>query len=51
VPPALFITGFIMWWQRVVQPFVRMRIRNAAPAQADLSIAEPLFETDRVGQP
>jgi uncharacterized iron-regulated membrane protein len=51
VPPALFITGFIMWWQRVVQPFVRMRIRGAAPTQADLAIAEPLFETDCVVQP
>jgi uncharacterized iron-regulated membrane protein len=50
VPPALFVTGFIMWWQRVLQPFVRMRIRRAVSAQADLSIPERLFETDRVGQ-
>ena len=51
VPPALFVTGFIMWWCRVVQPSVRMRIRRAVSTQADLSIPEPVFETDRVGQP
>ena len=51
VPPALFVTGFIMWWHRVVQPYVRARIRRAVPTTADLSIPEPLFETDRVGQP
>jgi uncharacterized iron-regulated membrane protein len=51
VPPTLFVTGFIMWWNRVLQPFVRVRIRRAVSAQADLSIPEPLFETDRVGQP
>jgi uncharacterized iron-regulated membrane protein len=53
VPPALFVTGFVMWWDRVVQPFMRMRSRRAASAstQADFPIPEPLFETDRVGQP
>jgi uncharacterized iron-regulated membrane protein len=51
VPPALFVTGSIMWWHRVLQPFVRLRMRRAVSTQADFSIPEPLLEPDRVGQP
>jgi uncharacterized iron-regulated membrane protein len=51
VPPALFVTGAIMWWHRVLQPYFRMRLRQAQPAQAPVAIPEPIFETNRVGQP
>ncbi len=51
VPPGLFVTGFIMWWHRVLQPYVRTRMRGPVPTRGDLAMPQPLLEADRVGQP
>ena len=44
VPPLLFVTGFIMWWNRVVQPRLKRRpaaLRRPRPSLLPRPIFEP----------
>jgi uncharacterized iron-regulated membrane protein len=43
VPAALFITGFIVWWRRVVRP----RFRRLESPQARVAVIEPLEDPSR----
>lgn len=35
IPPTLFITGLLMWWNRVVRPFNTSRHRKTPSKAAD----------------
>jgi len=48
-PPVLFITGFIMWWQRVLRPWVRNQSAARSRAMsAGFSGPRQTFEADGI---
>src|SRR3984957_1627586 len=39
-PPALFVTGMLMWWNRVLGPAARRFLRGAQPASMEAGLSD-----------
>ena len=50
-PPFLFLTGALMWWNRVVQPKFAIRFRHLTTSPGSEIITAQLSENLRVGNP
>jgi uncharacterized iron-regulated membrane protein len=47
-PPMLFLTGSIMWWKRVLRPWVKQHIPARSPKHSPRAIPARVFEADAV---
>ena len=50
-PPVLFVTGAIMWWHRVLNPWLKRGAAARARAkESPVSVTGRIFEADGMGQ-
>ena len=50
IPPVLFVTGFIMWWHRVVQPWLKRGPAALRPAKPTLLPSANLRKADGIAR-
>lgn len=45
-PPVLFVTGFLMWWKRVLSPWRKREFSARSPKRPSLPVPAPVFEAE-----